>query len=99
MGSAPLPPGAKLLQSDATAWTAAMCIHLLQIAIELALHASPAYEESALKFLEHFVLICNAATTMGGQSGLSLWCGEDGFFYDMLSLEGRGVVPLRIRSV
>ena len=54
--SAPLPTGGYLEQADGTAWMAFFCQNMLEIAVELALH-EPAYEEMALKFVEHFLWI------------------------------------------
>ena len=94
--SAPLPDGARLEQSDATSWMAMFCLNMLAIALELA-HHDRAYEDVATKFFEHFLFIAHAMNNMGPE-GSSLWDEEDGFFYDVLSVEGKPV-PLRVRSL
>jgi len=92
--SKPLPGNAKLTQADGTAWMAFYCASMLSISIELAAH-DPAYEGVASKFLEHFIAIGEAANTLGG---CGLWNHEDGFYYDMLSLDGEKI-PMAIRSM
>jgi hypothetical protein len=52
----------------------------------------------ASKFFEHFVFICEAMNDLGGQ-GITLWDRQDGFYYDVLELPGRGRIPLRVRSM
>jgi len=91
----PLPDGVRLEQSDATSWMAMYCLNMLAISLELALD-NPAYEDVATKFFEHFLRIANAASHLG-VGGTSLWDDEDGFFYDMLVVDGRRM-PLRVRS-
>ena len=91
----PLPEGVRLEQSDATSWMAMYCLNMLAIALELATD-NPAYEDVATKFFEHFLRIANAASHLG-VGGTSLWDDEDGFFYDMLVVDGHRM-PLRVRS-
>ena len=91
----PLPDGAVLEQSDATSWMAMYCLNMLAISLELAMD-NPAYEDVATKFFEHFLRIANAASHLG-EGGTSLWDDVDGFFYDMLVINGERV-PLRVRS-
>jgi hypothetical protein len=55
----------------------------------------PVYEDVASKFFEHFVAIADAMNSMGGTG---LWDEQDGFYYDMLSLNGVSS-PLRVRSM
>jgi hypothetical protein len=93
--SAPLPAGVRLEQSDATSWMAMFCLDMLGIALELA-HHDRAYEDVATKFFEHFLGIAHAMDDIG-PDGLSLWDENDGFFYDVLSVNGRSV-PLKVRS-
>ncbi|MCU1398500.1 MAG: uncharacterized protein JWN62_1609 [Acidimicrobiales bacterium] len=90
-----LPDGVRLEQSDATSWMANYCLNMLAISLELAMD-NPAYEDVATKFFEHFLRIANAASHLG-EGGNSLWDDEDGFFYDMLVVDGRRV-PLKVRS-
>ena len=92
--SKPLPTGGSLDQADGTAWMAFFCAQMLGIAIELA-QEDPVYEDVASKFFEHFVSIADAINTVGGTG---LWDEQDGFYYDMLSLNGVSS-PLRVRSM
>jgi len=92
--SKPLPTGGTLDQADGTAWMAFYCAQMLSIAIELA-QDDPVYEDVASKFFEHFVAIADAMNTVGGTG---LWDEQDGFYYDMLFLEGHAT-PLRVRSM
>src|SRR5919199_4978232 len=80
--SAPLPTGGHLEQSDGTAWMGMYCLNMLAIALELA-RESPAYEDVAVKFFEHFMYVAGAMNSMGDE-GVSLWDDEDEFFYDVL---------------
>jgi len=92
--SKPLPTGGSLDQADGTAWMAFFCAQMLGIAIELA-QEDPVYEDVASKFFEHFVAIADAINTVGGTG---LWDERDGFYYDMLSLNGVSN-PMRVRSM
>jgi hypothetical protein len=90
----PLAGTARLEQADATAWMGFFAAKMLEIALVLA-EARPAYEELAVKFFEHFVHIGHAMNTLGGAG---LWDEEDGFYHDMLLVDGTRV-PLKARSV
>jgi hypothetical protein len=92
--SKPLPTGGTLDQADGTAWMAFYCAQMLGIAIELA-QEDPVYEDVASKFFEHFVAIADAMNTVGGTG---LWDEQDGFYYDVLSMNGQ-TTPLRVRSM
>jgi mannosylglycerate hydrolase MGH1-like protein len=92
--SKPLPTGGTLDQADGTAWMAFFCAQMLGIAIELA-QDDPVYEDVASKFFEHFVAIADAMNTVGGTG---LWDEQDGFYYDMLCMNGQ-TTPLRVRSL
>jgi hypothetical protein len=92
-----LPQGGLLEQADATSWMGMYCLNLLAIALELAV-TSPSYQDVANKFFEHFLLISHAMTEQQ-EDGVRMWNEEDGFFYDMLHLPGRGNVPMRVRSM
>ena len=78
--SKPLPTGGHLEQADGTAWMAFYCSTMLSMALELA-KESPAYEDLASKFFEHFVAITDAMNNLGGTG---LWDERDGFYYDQL---------------
>ncbi|MDD5200258.1 MAG: hypothetical protein PHC88_10710 [Terrimicrobiaceae bacterium] len=92
--SKPLPTGGTLKQADGTAWMAFYCVQMLSIALELA-QKDDVYEDMASKFFEHFVRIVHAINELGGTG---LWDEDDGFYYDMLEVDGRHE-PLRIRSI
>ena len=91
-----LPQGGTLEQADATSWMGMYCLNLLAIALELATF-SPSYQDVANKFFEHFLLISHAMADDEG--GACLWNEEDGFFYDLLQVPGRGHVSMRVRSM
>ncbi|MFV0415651.1 MAG: MGH1-like glycoside hydrolase domain-containing protein [Chthoniobacterales bacterium] len=92
--SRPLPTGGTLKQADGTAWMAFYSVQMLSIALELAQENS-VYEDLASKFFEHFVRIVNAINEFCGSG---LWNEEDGFYYDMLEVDGKHE-PMRIRSI
>ncbi len=93
-----LPEGGHLGQADATAWAAMYCLNLMRIAIELAV-GDPVYEDMAIKFFEHFLLIAGAVHRRIGGEGAGLWDEEDGFYYDVLETPGGREIPLRVRSM
>jgi hypothetical protein len=95
--SAPLPGGGTLDQSDGTSWMAMYSLNLLTISLELAQH-NHVYEDIATKFFEHFLGIAAAMTNLGGK-GVNLWDENDGFFYDVLTLPGGELIPLKVRSM
>ena len=69
--SAPLPPGYRLEQSDATSWMAFYCQQMFKIALELSRHDS-AWDDVATKFLEHFLSIAQAMREFGSRGHLAL---------------------------
>jgi Glycosyl hydrolase family 63 C-terminal domain len=93
--SATLPTGGYIEQADGTAWMGMFSLNMLAISLELARH-DPAYEDMATKFLEHFMYIADAMSSVGGEG---LWDDDDGFFYDQLHLPDGSHVPLKIRSL
>ena len=95
--SAPLPTAGRIEQADGTGWMAMYSLNLLAIAMELA-REDPAYEDVASKFWEHFLYIANAMTHVG-EDEFTLWNEEDGFFYDVLSLDNGKHIPVRLRSM
>lgn len=95
--SAPLPTGGRLEQADGTAWMALYAALMFKIAVELT-ETDPFYEESALKFITHFLNISVAMGSMGAQHQ-SMWDERDGFFYDLLRRPDGVGVPLRVRSI
>ena len=95
--SAALPNGYRLEESDATSWMAFFCLQLLKIASELG-RVTPAWDETATKFLEHFLSIATAAGGFGSQD-VDLWDDEDGFFYDVLAHPDGSYQQLKVRSM
>jgi len=95
--SAPLPPGVRLEQSDATSWMAFYCLSMLRVALELA-RTHAAWDGLATKFLEHYLGIASALTQFGSHN-VTLWDEEDGFFYDVLVHPDGSFEQLRVRSV
>jgi Mannosylglycerate hydrolase MGH1-like glycoside hydrolase domain len=93
--SAPLPTGGHLEQADGTAWMALFCQNMAEIAVELATY-DPAYEDLAVKFVEHLLWIA-AAINKPGPDGL--WDEEDGFYYDLLRLPDGTSTRLKVRSM
>lgn len=83
---------AKLEQADGTSWMGMYALNLMDIAIEIAME-DEAFEDSATKFFEHFVLIAEALNQLG------MWNEEDGFFYDTLGLPDNTTIQLRIQSI
>ena len=92
---AALPPGARIDQSDGTAWMAIFSGNMLAIALELAA-GQPAYEDIASKFFAHFLYIAKAINEIGADG---LWDNADGFYYDYLHVDGGEPIPLRVRSL
>ncbi|RIJ77309.1 glucosidase [Nakamurella silvestris] len=95
--SAPLPPGYRLEQSDATSWMAFYCQQMFKIALELSRH-DKAWDDTATKFLEHFLSIAKAVNNFGSHE-VSLWNEEDGFFYDVLVHPDGSAQPMQVRSM
>ena len=82
-------------QADGTAWMALYSVVMLNISLELALNDA-AYEDMAIKFLEHFTSIADAINQMS--DGFGLWNTEDGFYYDHFHRD-EDFFPLRVRSI
>ena len=95
--SAPLPPGYRLEQSDATSWMAFYCQQMLKIALELS-RFDTAWDGTVTKFFEHFLAIAEAMNAFGSHE-VSLWDDGDGFFYDVLVAPDGTPEPLRVRSM
>src|SRR5262249_39549846 len=94
--NAKLPSGAHLEQSDGTSWMAMYSLDMLAIALELA-KQDKVYEDVASKFFEHFVYISDAMNNVGNDC-TELWNERDGFYYDVLHVDGRQF-PIRLRSM
>src|SRR5262249_50022888 len=77
-----LPLGGELEEADGTAWMAAFCLDMFNIAVTLAKH-NRTYEDLATKFFEHFAMIALAIHSQG------LWDDGDGFYYDVIASQGQ----------
>jgi hypothetical protein len=93
--SAPLPTGGYLEQADGTAWVAAFCENMLEIACELAAH-DPTYEDLAANYAVQLMLIARSLNAVGADG---MWNEEDGFYYDVLRLPDGTSTRLKVRSM
>jgi len=87
-----LPGNRRLEQADGTSWMGMYALNMMDIALEIAA-VDDAFEDTATKFFEHFVLIAEALNQYG------LWNDEDKFFYDVFGLTDASPVHLRIQSI
>ena len=94
---APLPEGGHIDQADGTSWMAMYCLDMMRIAIELA-QRNHVYEESAVKFFQHFLHISRAMDNMG-DTNVGMWDEEDCFYYDVLYSSRDNPVALKVRSI
>lgn len=95
--SSKLPVGGHIQQADGTSWMAMYALNMLTIALELA-KENTAYEDIASKFYEHFLRIAEAMDGIG-DSKISLWDEEDGFYYDALQFQGDRQCKMKVRSL
>ncbi len=95
--SAPLPAGFRPEQSDATSWMAFYSQQMFKIALELSRFDS-AWDDTATKFLEHFLSIARAMGSFGSRN-ISLWHEQDSFYYDVLVEPDGRAHPMRVRSM
>ena len=95
--SAELPTGGYIEQSDGTSWMAMFCIYMISMALELS-KEDPAYEDSFLKYVYHFMYIASAMQNIG-EEHVSLWDKQDEFFYDVLRFPFHGSLMLKVRSL
>ncbi len=93
--SAPLPTGGCLEQADGTAWMALFCQNMAVLSGELAAY-DPSYQDTAGKFIEHFLWIASAVNRLGEDG---MWDEEDGFYYDVLRLPDGSASRLKVRSM
>jgi len=82
----------QLEQADGTSWMGMYALNMMDMALEIAQY-DIAFEDTATKFFEHFVLISEALNSH------SLWNEEDKFFYDSLRIDGAEPIPMRIQSI
>jgi hypothetical protein len=90
--STELPGQMQLEQADGTSWMGMYALNMLDMALEIAVR-DEAFEDTATKFFEQFVLIAEALNEQG------MWNDEDKFFYDTLSIAGSAPLQLRIHSI
>ncbi|MDR3713468.1 MAG: glucosidase [Puia sp.] len=81
----------QLEQADGTSWMGMYALNMMDMALEIAMK-DEAFEDTATKFFEHFVLIAEALNEQG------MWNEDDRFFYDTLSIAG-SPMQLRIQSI
>ena len=93
--SAPLPTGGHLEQADGTGWVSLFCQNMFEISVELAA-ADPFFEDLAVKFADHFVMIANAMNHVASDG---MWDEDDGFYYDVLRLPDGRATRLKVRSM
>jgi hypothetical protein len=86
------PGNHKLEQADGTSWMGMYALNMMDMALEISME-DEAFEDTATKFFEHFVLIAEALNSLG------LWNEEDGFFYDLLSRQQDAPLHMRIQSI
>ncbi len=82
----------QLEQADGTSWMGMYALNMMDMALEIA-SKDDAFEDTATKFFEHFVLIAEALNEHG------MWNNEDKFFHDTLSIAGSAPLHLRIFSI
>jgi hypothetical protein len=70
---------------------------MLAIAVELA-KEDQVYGDVASKFFEHFIYISDAMNNLGDENS-ELWHERDGFYYDVLHLEEKRNIPVKVRSM
>jgi hypothetical protein len=81
-----------LEQADGTSWMGKYALNMMDIALEIAVH-DIAFEDTATKFFEHFVLIAEATNEH------LLWNNEDKFYYDTLHLSNGQNISLKVQSI
>jgi hypothetical protein len=82
----------QLEQADGTSWMGMYALNMMDMALEIA-QQDIAFEDTATKFFEHFVLISEALNSH------SIWNEEDKFYYDSLRIDGADPLPMRIQSI
>ena len=87
-----MPGDQQLEQADGTSWMGMYALNMMDMALEIAM-VDDAFEDTATKFFEHFILIAEALNLHG------LWNDADKFFYDILSSSGANPIQLRIQSI
>lgn len=95
--SKPLPDGMRLEQSDATSWMAFYSLSMLRIGVELA-RLDRSWSASVRTFFEYFLRLARAMDDFGS-TGISLWDGADGFYYDALVRPDGSSERLPVRSL
>jgi hypothetical protein len=84
--------GTHLEQADGTSWMGMYALNMMDMALEIA-KQDIAFEDTATKFFEHFVLIAEALNSH------LMWNEEDKFFYDILCITGAEPLQLKIQSI
>src|SRR5258705_12137077 len=77
----------QLEQADGTSWMGMYALNMMDMALEISRH-DIAFEDTATKFFEHFVLISESLNSH------TMWNDEDKFFYDTLCIVSADPLPL-----
>jgi len=92
-----IPDGARLEQTDGSAWMAMYCLNMLQISLEIS-KEDPVFEDMATKYFGHFIFIAEALNKMTSENE-GIWDEQDGFFYDKLVFKDGSMQPIKVRSI
>ncbi|HHP7242398.1 MAG TPA: glucosidase [Cyclobacteriaceae bacterium] len=93
----PVVEDARLEQADSTGWMAMFALNMLRISLDLAVKY-PVYQDTAKKFLDHFLII-SGAMNRDGSPGTDLWDPEDNFYYDVMHTSDMPNQLMKIRSL
>ena len=96
--STDVPGGGYLEQADGTSWMAMYSLNMLDMALEIAQEDPVGFEDTATKFLEHFVYIAEALNQRS-EDWIGSWDPEEEFFYDVITLPDGRFIPLKVRSL
>ena len=88
---------ARLEQADSTSWMAMFALNMLRIALDLSVKF-PVYQDTAIKFFEHFLYISGAMNDIG-DAHVDLWDDEDSFYYDVMHMPDKSNQVLKVRSM
>ncbi len=92
-----IPGGARLEQTDGSAWMAMYCLDMLQMSLEIS-KEDPSFEDMATKYFGHFIFIAEAINKMSSENE-GIWDEQDGFFYDKLVFNDGRMQPIKVRSI
>ena len=87
----------RLEQADSTSWMAMFALNMLRISLEISLD-QPIYQDMAIKYFEHFLLISGAMNGIG-ETSVNLWDEEDSFYYDAIHIPDAPDQQMKVRSM